>query len=58
MSESVKEDLVIGITIIVVALIIILGIAIPCLIGQKRNIEREIKLKELEVYGEYRVEVE
>ena len=33
---------------------IILSIAVPCLISEKRNIEKELKMKELEVYGEYR----
>ena len=40
------------ITIIIIILIIVLGIAIPCLISEKRNIEKEITLKEIEVYGE------
>ena len=40
------------ITIIIIILIIVLGIAIPCLISEKRNIEKEIIFKEIEVYGE------
>lgn len=47
------EDFVVGcITAIIITLIIVLGIAIPCLISEERNIEKEITFKEIEVYGE------
>lgn len=52
---------IISFTIIVSILVIILGIAIPRLISEKRNIEKELQLKqmeitlkEIEVYGEKR----
>ena len=46
------EDLIVSATIIIVFLIIVLGIAIPCLVSEKRNIEKELILKEYEIYGE------
>lgn len=40
------------ITAVLITLILVLGIAIPCSISEERNIEKELKLKEMEVYGE------
>ena len=49
-----KYVIVIFVAILIIAIII--SIAIPCLISEKRNIEKELKMKELEIYGEYREE--
>ena len=53
-----EDNLVLCITIILIVLIIVLGISVPCLISEKRNIEKELLLKEIEVYGERRTESE
>ena len=47
-----KDFLVGCITGIIITLIITLGIAIPCSISEKRNIDKEIMLKRMEIYGE------
>lgn len=49
---NLKECKLICITSVLIFSILILGIAIPCLISEKRNIEKEITLKQMEVYGE------
>lgn len=48
----IKETRILCITIMLILTIIIVGISIPCLISEKRNIEKELKLKQIEVYGE------
>lgn len=48
----IKETIICCITAMLALLIIIAGIAIPCLISEKRNIEKEITLKQIEIYGE------
>lgn len=46
------ED-IIGIIIALISLTcLVLSIAIPCLINSKMNIDKEIKLKQIELYGE------
>ncbi len=50
-SEVIK-CIIVCITSILIFLTIILGIAIPCSISEKRNIEKEIRLKQIELYGE------
>lgn len=52
MNDDTKDLLICCITIILVTLTITLGIAIPRSISEKRNIEKEITLKQLEIYGE------
>lgn len=52
MSEYIKEIIAIGITMLTLLLVLIIGISIPCLISEKRKIEKEITLKQIEVYGE------
>ena len=42
-------ELIVAITIINCLFIVMAFISIPCLISEKRNIEKEIKLKEIEV---------
>ncbi len=42
----------VGIVTVLIILSLTLSIAIPCLISEKRNIEKEITLKQMEVYGE------
>lgn len=54
MDEEVKETLLGALCMAILIVTIILSIAVPCLISEKRNIEKELKMKELEVYGEYR----
>lgn len=54
MDEDVKETLLGALCMAILIVTIILSIAVPCLISEKRNIEKELKMKELEVYGEYR----
>ncbi len=54
MDKDLKEDLIYVLCIAILIISVILSIAIPCLIGKKMNIEKELKMKELEVYGEYR----
>lgn len=54
MNDDLKEDLLYSLCLAVLIMSVILSIAIPCLIGKKMNIEKELKMKELEVYGEYR----
>ena len=56
MNDDLKEDLLYSLCLAVLIMSVILSIAIPCLIGKKMNIEKELKMKELEVYGEYREE--
>ena len=58
-NEIDKESLLVSITIILVTLIVVLGLGIICSISEKRNIEKELKLKEMditlkemEIYGE------
>lgn len=54
MNDDLKENLLYSLCLAVLIMSVILSIAIPCLIGKKMNIEKELKMKELEVYGEYR----
>ncbi len=54
MNDDLKEDLLYSLCLAILIMSVILSIAIPCLIGKKMNIEKELKMKELEVYGEYR----
>ena len=54
MDEDVKETLLGALCMAILIITIILSIAVPCLISEKRNIEKELKMKELEIYGEYR----
>lgn len=54
MDEDVKETLLGALCMAILIVTIILSIAVPCLISEKRNIEKELKMKELEVYGECR----
>lgn len=54
MNDDLKEDLLYSLCLAVLIMSVIISIAIPCLIGKKMNIEKELKMKELEVYGEYR----
>ncbi len=42
----------IGVVTTVFVVSLTLSISIPCLISEKRNIEKEITLKQMEVYGE------
>ena len=56
MDADIKETLLGALFMAILIVAIILSIAIPCLISEKRNIEKELKMKELEVYGEYREE--
>ena len=49
-----KEILVTILFFVVLIIIFISSISIPRLISQKMNIEKELKMKELEIYGEYR----
>ena len=56
MDDDLKEDLLYSLCLAILIISVILSIAIPCLIGKKMNIEKELKMKELEVYGEYREE--
>lgn len=58
MDDDLKEDLLYSLCLAVLIMSVILSIAIPCLIGKKMNIEKELKMKELEVYGEYKEEGE
>lgn len=58
MDKDLKEDLIYVLCIAILIISVILSIAIPCLIGKKMNIEKELKMKELEIYGEYRDESE
>lgn len=58
MDEDFKAILLISIFVDILIIAIIISIAIPCLISEKRNIEKELKMKELEIYGEYRDESE
>lgn len=58
MDEDVKETLLGALCMAILIVTIILSIAVPCLISEKRNIEKELKMKELEVYGEYKEEGE
>lgn len=58
MDKDLKEDLIYVLCIAILIISVILSIAIPCLIGKKMNIEKELKMKELEVYGEYKEEGE
>ena len=50
MRNELDKDLLLG--YITAILIIVLGIVVPSLISEKRNIEKEITLKQIEVYGE------
>lgn len=54
MDKDLKEDLIYVLCIAILIISVILSIAIPCLFGKKMNIEKELKMKELEVYGEYK----
>lgn len=54
MDDEMKEILITILFFIILIIIFISSIAIPCLISEKRNIEKELKMKELEIYGEYR----
>lgn len=54
MDEDVKETLLGALCMAILIVTIILSIAVPCLISEKRNIEKKLKMKELEIYGEYR----
>lgn len=54
MDKDLKEDLIYVLCIAILIISVIFSIAIPCLIGKKMNIEKELKMKELEIYGEYR----
>lgn len=56
MDEDFKATLLVSIFVAILIIAIIISIAIPCLISEKRNIEKELKMKELEIYGEYREE--
>ena len=47
-----KDILVECITLVTIVLIIALSIAIPCLISEQRNIDKEIKFRQIELYGE------
>ena len=47
-----KDILVECISVVAIVLIIALSIAIPCLISEQRNIDKELKLKQMELYGE------
>lgn len=58
MDDDLKEDLLYSLCLAILIISVILSVAIPCLIGKKMNIEKEIKMKELEVYGEYKEEGE
>lgn len=58
MDKDLKEDLIYVLCIAILIISVILSIAIPCLIGKKMNIEKELKTKELEIYGEYKEEGE
>ena len=50
-----NSDLLLGyITAILITLILVLGIAIPRSISEERNIEKELKIKEMEIYKEER----
>lgn len=49
-----KEILVTILFFAVLIIVFISSISIPRLISEKRNIEKELKMKELEIYGEYR----
>lgn len=53
MSEDLKECIITCLVAFTVISAITWSIAIPCLISEKRNIDKELKLKQLEVYGEY-----
>lgn len=54
MDEDFKATLLVSTFVAILIIAIIISIAIPCLISEKRNIEKELKMKELEIYGEYR----
>ena len=54
MDNEMKEILVTILFFVILIIIFISSISIPRLISQKMNIEKELKMKELEVYGEYR----
>ncbi len=54
MDNDLKEDLLYALCLSILTVSFVLSIAIPCLIGKKMNIEKELKMKELEIYGEYR----
>ena len=58
MDDDLKEDLLYSLCLAILIISVILSVAIPCLIGKKMNIEKELKMKELEVYGEYKEEGE
>lgn len=58
MDNGMKELLITILFFAILIISVILSIAIPCLIGKKMNIEKELKMKELEVYGEYKEEGE
>lgn len=52
MDDDLKGIIMILVLLLSMLIVLILGIAIPCLISEKRNIEKELTLKEIEVYGE------
>lgn len=54
MDDEMKEILITILFFIILIIIFISSISIPRLISQKMNIEKELKMKELEIYGEYR----
>lgn len=54
MDEDFKATLLVSTFVAILIIAIIISISIPCLISEKRNIEKELKMKELEIYGEYR----
>ena len=58
MDNEMKEILVTILFFAVLIIVFISSISIPRLISEKINIEKELKKKELEVYGEYREESE
>ncbi len=56
MDNGMKELLITILFFAILIIVFISSISIPRLISQKMNIEKELKMKELEVYGEYREE--
>lgn len=54
MDNEMKEILVTILFFAVLIIVFISSISIPRLISEKINIEKELKMKELEIYGEYR----
>lgn len=46
------EDIIGVIIALILFIILSMAISIPCLINSKMNIDKEIKLKQIEIYGE------